>query len=124
MSYTFIELDIFSAVSSKYYGRILTSADSPIEVPVHEAEPWIRGQYALPCGTSIELSDEQSCELQDRLQAMTAEFLKECRENESGRIEASRGIGNEFDDEHVGPDDNGVGGSGGAVGESEPLDGD
>lgn len=122
MSHTFIELDIFSAVSSKYYGRVLTSADSPIMVPSYEAEPWIRGQYALPCGPSVELSEEASADLQILLQATTAQFLEEYR-NESGTTEAPRGVGEELDDDHAGPDEDSVGDGGGVVGGSDSDDG-
>ncbi|KKM70240.1 hypothetical protein LCGC14_1442800, partial [marine sediment metagenome] len=43
MAHTFIKLDIFSAVYSAYHKRVLNSKDSPIDVPIGEAEPWIRG---------------------------------------------------------------------------------
>ncbi len=123
MSYKFVSLDIFSSVASEYYGRVLTSADSPIDVPMHEAEPWIKGQYALPCGPSVELSDEAHADLQVLLQATTAQFLEEYR-NESGTTEAPRSAGNELDDEHAGPDEDSVGDAGGVVGAGDPFVGD
>lgn len=123
MSYTFIELDIFSAVGSEYYGRVLTSADSPIEVPLYEAEPWIKGQYALPRGPSVELSEEASAELQNLLQQTTAQFLEEYRRNESWTTETPRGVREDIGDEHAGPDDAGAGDGSGVVGGSNPDDG-
>ncbi len=124
MSYTFIELDIFSAVTSKHWGRVLTSADSPIMVPAYEAEPWIRGQYALPCGPSVELSEEAAEDLQTLLEVTTTQFLEEHR-NESGTTETPSSIRSEHNDEHVGPDFSAdMGDAGGAVGASEPAERD
>lgn len=125
MSYTFVRLEIFSSVASKHYGRVLTSADSPIDVPMYEAKPWIKGQYALPLGPSVELSDEAHADLQTLLEATTARFLEEYRANESGTTETPRSIGSQLDDEHTGPDFSAdMGHAGGAVGGSEPSGGD
>lgn len=125
MTHTFVELDIFSSVASKHYGRVLTSADSPIRVPVQEAEPWIRGQYALPCGPPVELSDEAHADLQALLEATTAQFLEEYRENgdESGTASASSDVADGIDDEHIGADDADVDRCGNVIGESRALDG-
>lgn len=124
MTYRFVTLDIYSSVHSEYYGRVLTSADSPIDVPAHEAEPWIKGEYVLAhSGTAIDLDEEAQAELQNRLAAVTAEFLKEQRQNESGQVETPDSAGEEIDDDDTWANDGSVGDGGDPVGGSEAADG-
>lgn len=91
MAHTFIKLDIFSAVYSAYHKRVLNSKDSPIDVPIGEAEPWIRGEYALAHdGSTVEIDDKAEAELQKRLRDVTAKFLKEQGQNASRATKAPR----------------------------------